>query len=114
MLEKFKQNFCGIVIIFCIAMLAAFYLRSRESVSGDGDGAARVASGIESAKEANQRAEADRSTAESGIDQAEETAGNIEKSISRSETATEQLDASVERCQQLLDTIRSRGEGKTD
>ena len=110
MVEKkyVQMGICALLIVFAVSVFYCFC-----SVHDNGGGAAAVADRIESAKELNKQAEAERDRAEAGITGAEKSAARIEEGIKQSADYNSQIAASIDRCQQMLDRIRQRGKSKT-
>lgn len=99
--------------LWFLAFLAVWFVLSRITANKDiyhnSPGAAAVADRIDSAKDLNKQADAEREKAQAGIAGAERSADRIEASIDQSADINSQLSASIDRCQQILYRVQQRG-----
>lgn len=103
--EKFK-SFLFAMVMFALGFALCYcMLGSRDNPTGTSN----VAGGINSATVNNQQAEKERKQAETGINSAEARLENVQRSLDETRDLFDQHEASLRRCQQILDSIKQRG-----
>lgn len=106
-----KIFYIAYAVLLVLVILAAFVL-GRKSVYNNGAGADTVAGGINAAEKSIDEAQKQSDSIASGINAAEATAGRLETIQRGAEQTVSDIQQSVDRCQNILDTVSKRPKEK--
>lgn len=112
-MNETKKYYTFMYAGWIIAAVAMWFLLSREPVHDNGGGASAVAGGIETAKEFVGQAQQQSNSIGAGIREAQASADRLAETQRNNGETVGKLAESVERCQQILNTVSARAEKDT-